>query len=294
MTYERVLVVVGVMSITACGGGGGGGGSSPVAPSVTSTTTTPTTTTTPVATGAFSAGQYLVGSEVAAGRYYTDPNSGCYWERLSGVGGTFSEILANEATNYDAGQLIVDIKATDVAFKADSDCGTWYTTARHGVQVNITAGQWLVGDQIVPGRYFTDPASGCYWERLSGASGTGEILANEATNYDAGQLIVDIQASDEIFASDDDCGAWTTTAPHGVQANITPGQWLVGEQVQPGTYSASVSSGCYWERQSSFTGSDQIIDNEYVSAAGSEVVTILASDEGFYTDDDCGTWTLQS
>jgi hypothetical protein len=36
----------------------------------------------------FGAGQYLIGSRIASGRYYIDPLSGCYWERHSGLGGT--------------------------------------------------------------------------------------------------------------------------------------------------------------------------------------------------------------
>ena len=121
--------------------------------------------------GSFSAGLYLVGSQVTAGRYYNDSSRFCYWKRLSGVGGTTSEVIEYAYILGDAGQLIVDIKASDFAFETNSDCGTWYDTARHGLQASITAGQWLVGDQVPSGRYFTDPANGCYWERLCCRSG---------------------------------------------------------------------------------------------------------------------------
>ena len=47
----------------------------------------------------------------------------CYWERLSGLSGSFDDIITNE--NVDSGQqAFVEISPTDVAFKAD-DCGTW-------------------------------------------------------------------------------------------------------------------------------------------------------------------------
>jgi hypothetical protein len=44
----------------------------------------------------FGAGKYLVGSDIASGRYYTDPAGGCYWERLSGQSGSLNDIIANE------------------------------------------------------------------------------------------------------------------------------------------------------------------------------------------------------
>jgi hypothetical protein len=157
----------------------------------------------------FSAGQYLVGSQVAAGRYYTVPSNGCYWERQSGFGGTLSDIVANEFVAFDAGQLIVDINETDFAFEADSDCGTWYDTARHGLQVNISPGWWLVGEQVQPGTYTANVSSGCYWERLNGFGGTlSDINANKYVSS-AGSQFVSILASDEGFYTDDDCGTWT-------------------------------------------------------------------------------------
>jgi hypothetical protein len=49
--------------------------------------------------------------------------------------------------------------------------------------------------------------------------------------------------------------------------------------------------GCYWARLSDFTGSlGGIIDNDFVSGGGQSLVTISASDAGFQTDADCGTW----
>src|SRR5262245_54172650 len=36
----------------------------------------------------FGNGQWLVGADIAAGRYFADPASGCYWERQRGLGGS--------------------------------------------------------------------------------------------------------------------------------------------------------------------------------------------------------------
>ena len=95
----------------------------------------------------FGNGQYTVGGNVAAGRYFTDPPYGCYWERESGFGGTLSEIIANDFVGFDARQLIVDILASDKGFKSDG-CGAWTLTPRPGPAAgSIQPGMWLVGSQ---------------------------------------------------------------------------------------------------------------------------------------------------
>ena len=54
---------------------------------------------------------------IATGRYVAaNAVSGCYRERLSGLGGTLAEILANDFQGF-AGRVIVDVNATDTAFK---------------------------------------------------------------------------------------------------------------------------------------------------------------------------------
>jgi hypothetical protein len=157
----------------------------------------------------FGAGQYLVGSDIASGRYYSDPADGCYWERQSGLGGTLGEILANEFVGFNAGQWVVDILGSDRAFKTDADCSTWFPTQRRGLQADITPGVWLVGSQITPGTYRANVASGCYWERKRRFDGTlGDIIANDFVSS-AGQQFVEIRSSDAGFQSDDDCGTWT-------------------------------------------------------------------------------------
>lgn len=69
----------------------------------------------------FGDGVYLVGVDIVPGTYRNDGGSSCYWERLSGVSGTFGDIIAND--NVD-GPAVVAIAATDVAFSS-SRCGTW-------------------------------------------------------------------------------------------------------------------------------------------------------------------------
>jgi hypothetical protein len=68
-------------------------------------------------------GTFLVGSDVAAGRYKSGaPDSGnCYWARLSGTGDSFNDIIAN---NNSAGPSVVTIRKTDAAFET-SGCNEW-------------------------------------------------------------------------------------------------------------------------------------------------------------------------
>jgi len=157
----------------------------------------------------FGPGQYRVGTDIAAGRYFNDPASGCYWERLSGFGGTLSDVLANEFVGFNAAQWIVDILPSDRGFQTDGECGTWFNTPRHGQQNSITPGVWLVGQQIAPGTYRANVREGCYWERLRNFEGTlSAVIANDFVST-SGSRIIEIRSGDVGFSADDDCGEWT-------------------------------------------------------------------------------------
>jgi hypothetical protein len=136
--------------------------------------------------------------------------SGCFWHRLSGFGGTLSEILGSDLIAFDAPQTIVDILPTDFGFDTDSDCGTWFNTPRTGPQTNIPPGEWLVGIQVTPGTYMANVSSGCYWERERDFTERNDIIANDFVDT-PGQRFVTIAASDVGFYADDECGTWTRT-----------------------------------------------------------------------------------
>ncbi|HXG88269.1 MAG TPA: fibronectin type III domain-containing protein [Vicinamibacterales bacterium] len=152
-------------------------------------------------------------------------------------------------------------------------------------------GQWLVNRQIAPGRYYSDPASGCYWERQRGLSGSfSDIISNEFIGFDALQWIVDIASTDVAFETDAACGQWSQS-PRPAPTGIPGGVWRVGQQIPPGTYQVAAKSGCYWERLRGFSGTfNDIIANKFVSTASPQLVTIMSTDVGF-NNDDCGTWT---
>ena len=66
------------------------------------------------------------------------------------------------------------------------------------------------------------------------------------------------------------------------------GTYLVGTDIEPGTYRAAGADSCYWARLSGTTGDlDEIIVNDFGS--GQMVVTIAESDVAFETAR-CGTW----
>mgnify|MGYP001061986127 CR=1 FL=1 len=70
---------------------------------------------------------------------------------------------------------------------------------------------------------------------------------------------------------------------------IDDGTWVVGDDIQAGTYETSNEDGnCYWTRLSGFSGSfDDIVAND--NPEGRAIVTIIESDKGFGSAG-CGTW----
>lgn len=96
------------------------------------------------------------------------------------------------------------------------------------------------------------------------------------------------ERADELDERDD---ALTETEDE-IAENTIPGSgiYLVGEDIQPGTY-RSEGSTCYWARLSGTSGEfNDIIANDNVE--GTAYVSIAASDVAFETSR-CGEWTLQ-
>ena len=170
-------------------------------------------TTPPTTQTEFGDGQYLVGTQILAGRYYVAPGSGCEWVRESGTDGTPTEVIASRAVGFSAAQWIVDILATDHAFKSTS-CGRWFKDSpRTGAQTSIPKGMWLVGSQITPGIYTADVQPGCYWERLRDFQGTPSSVIASNLLSSSGTVQVTIVSSDVGFASNASCGTWSRVGP---------------------------------------------------------------------------------
>ncbi len=178
------------------------------------TTTTSTTTTRPPTYTTFGPGTHRVGIDIPAGTYRNSGDlSGCYWERLSGFGGTFDDIIANNFTNV---RQIVEVKASDAGFKPDGDCGQWSSDLRpaKAPTAGFGGGTWQVPSEVSPGLWRNTPSeAGCYWERLDGFSGEfDDTIANDFIS-DKASTIVRVEASDTGFGVDEDCGAWTYLGP---------------------------------------------------------------------------------
>lgn len=171
-------------------------------------------------------------------------------------------------------------------------------TATHGPTATPTPsyahfgdGQFQVGKDIQPGTYRTRVgSSGCYWERLKGFSGAFEdIIANDNTD---GPAVVTIAANDAGFTSQD-CGTWTQDLSQITKSKTSfeDGAYIVGTDIEPGTYKNTGDQDCYWQRLRDFSGSfDGIIANG--NPKGAAIVTIKTSDKGFSAAR-CGTWTKQ-
>jgi hypothetical protein len=71
----------------------------------------------------FGDGTYIVGTDIAPGRYTADEGTGCEWARLRGFGGTRRQVI-DRAIVDDGEPPVIKIKPTDVGFTS-SGCGMW-------------------------------------------------------------------------------------------------------------------------------------------------------------------------
>jgi len=172
--------------------------------SVSPSASPPPNTPTAAPAAITSDGTFDVPNEVAPGTYTApDSSSGCYWERLKGTSGEFSDLLAND---NPAGPTVVTILKTDKAFST-RNCGSWVSGTPKIVAdtTQINDGTWAVGVNITPGKYKTSGVSGCYWARLKDfTGGLDSVLAND--NLD-GNGIVTILDTDKGFTTHS-CGTW--------------------------------------------------------------------------------------
>ncbi|SDZ29917.1 hypothetical protein SAMN05421736_10992 [Evansella caseinilytica] len=70
---------------------------------------------------AFGDGQYLVGKDIAPGKYRNDDATTGYWARLSSFKGDLDSIIANDIVD---GSVVVEISDSDFGFET-SGSGTW-------------------------------------------------------------------------------------------------------------------------------------------------------------------------
>lgn len=164
---------------------------------------TPAPAPRPGATG-FGDGTHVVGRDIAAYTYRAPGGDSCYWERLSGFGGTLDDVIAND---FGARYPIVSISPTDAGFTSRG-CGRWSLVASTypaSPATSFAEGTFVVGGHIQPGTYRAPGGPSCYWERLSGFSGKfDDLIAND---FGPTNPVVTISATDDGFTSRD-CGTW--------------------------------------------------------------------------------------
>ncbi len=162
----------------------------------------------------------------------------------------------------------------------------------------IGEGTWVVGKDIQPGVYegvVPADSSGCYWERDKNADGNADSIIDNDTLDPGAHVLVQIAAGDYSFESDG-CGTLTVyQAPAHPASSMGEGRFLVGKDIEAGTYRAVVptdSPGCSWERLNSLTGGfASIIDNDDVEPGDHVVITVQASDK-VVSVSGCGTLHL--
>ena len=107
---------------------------------------------------------WVVGVDIAPGTYRSSGGGPfCYWQRLSGFGGSSSERIVNEIVFYGEIQTVT-IMADDAGFSAAPECGTWSPAPTRGPKAaGFGPGVWVVGVDIAPGRYRSSGGEGCFW-----------------------------------------------------------------------------------------------------------------------------------
>ncbi|PGK52100.1 hypothetical protein CN918_30375 [Priestia megaterium] len=141
-------------------------------------------------------------------------------------------------------------------------------------------GQYIVGTDIQPGLYYAENGVS-YFERSKGFSGSfDDIIANDTGS--TGPQYVEIKATDKGVKVQGG-----TLVPfdknnhdHKILTSFGDGVYLVGVDIEPGTYKATGSG--YWERTRSVSKDlDDIIAN--ANPTGNAVVQILPGDFAFKT-----------
>ncbi len=149
----------------------------------------------------------------------------------------------------------------------------------------IKPGTYIVGTDIQPGIYKgiarESLISSCYWERLKDL--TGSLYSILANSNSVGQFYVEVKDSDFALTTACQLTRLETIPEHTGEYPqlIEPGTYLVGSDIQPGTYRGQAggdfSNSCYWERLRSVTGDlYSILAND--NAIGQFYVQVLPSD----------------
>ena len=88
-------------------------------------------------------------------------------------------------------------------------------------------------------------------------------------------------------------GAGPVPAERAPVTSMQDGQWLVGQDIQPGSYSVTVvagSPGCSWERNASTDGSATSVLESGAGNEGQTLVVGVRETDAVFQSRGCGTW----
>lgn len=146
-------------------------------------------------------------------------------------------------------------------------------------------GTWEVGSDVQPGVYVGDGGNECQYQRLGDLDGDfPDVIVRGLLD----RPVVEIMDGDGGFRTEG-CGSWTALedyagSPSGEMAG--DGIWLVGQDIEPGTYQAEGGDWCIWQRLSAFAPElDSVIEG-----GSDKRATVAPDDLAFYTEG-CGAWT---
>jgi hypothetical protein len=228
-------------------------------------------------------GSYAVNQNFVPGLYFSESGARCYWERLSGLGGTIGEVIVND---YSSGQHVVAVAPTDAGFRSEG-CGNWTQFAPPVSPRLIGDGDWHVANQMGANLWVAKPTAFCSWTRASSFSHRDDTLANDFSN--GKQLIVQTLPTDLRFSSSG-CGTWLPFNPATAPVPIFDGDWDVARQMGGGRWQANAPGECAWQRAAGFTHDPGEVIAEGAVAGGPVVVDVAQSDARF-TSNGCGVWT---
>ena len=238
----------------------------------------------------FGEGTFLVGDEIAPGRYRAaSATRDCVWRRRSGVAWLDGERLGSSTGSR--GGAIVEIASTDTYFHSWG-CGEWSSDFTPIVTPGqpFGDGAFLVGVEVAPGTYRA-ASPYCQWARLSGFSDYHGDAIDSQNSFTGLTLILtaEIAPTDLGFHSHS-CGRWTLVPP-----GIAPGEpfgdglFLVGTEVTPGRYrAASPTASCVWRRMAWAEGA---IESGAAAEGVSALTVEIAPDDAGFSSDGCGQWT---
>ena len=258
----------------------------------------------------FGNGTWEVGVEIQPGIYRArrDPNSLaglCTGERIGDAASGYSP-LAGTGTYY--GATIIEISASDTRFRSEN-CTDWepYRPPAEP-QDEFGAGTVIAGLDVRPGLYVSANVGtdrSCFWVKLPGLAGwpAGYDIQNMPHSYEPQRAIVELSDTDLMFDSSG-CSTWRRVdsideierwAGADLSDGVPPGLWLVGREIEPGTYAAEQDlagvAECQWRRLAGFSGADADVRGrgQVVHVREPLTVTIEEDDIAFATDG-CTNW----